>query len=449
MDAIFNRYRSYRSLVVLVVVVMAQILYLAYQVRTGRDERLIRVWAVSAVTPFSGIFEAIRHNTVGFMKDYFVLLDVREQNSKLKADNDKLRMENVFYRNQLATAEHARALTIFQAKTPSKTVAARVIGDSTVSTAKAVFIDRGSTSNIEKGMAVVTPNGIVGKVAAVYPLASQVLLVTDSTFKVGVESQKGHIHGTLDCGSGHCVVEQIQNEEEVSVGEWFYTSGEDRVFPRGFPVGTVVSAQPGNGMKDVRLNLSGAPGGVEEVLVILEGIHQPIPTGAAPDDKMASPLPAPPSDDKQVTGVPAGPGQTEADKTIQRYEQLGKDEQHVYGAMYSNMPNFVVKPPPPKPAVPVPGTSTNNAPAGSGAPVAAGQVVLGAPVAHTQASATHAVNTQTGASHTTGTHATSTHPGGPKTVLPLGSPRPNASQTTATKPAASNSSVNPAGNRPQ
>ena len=79
-------------------------------------------------------------------------------------------MENVFYRNQLATAEHARALTLFQAKTPSQTVAARVIGDSTVSTAKAVFIDRGSTSNIEKGMAVVTPDGIVGKVAAVYPL---------------------------------------------------------------------------------------------------------------------------------------------------------------------------------------------------------------------------------------------------------------------------------------
>ncbi len=72
------------------------------------------------------------------------------------------------------------------------------------------------------------------------------------------------------------------------------------------------------------LNLSGAPGGVEEVLVILEGIHQPIPTGAAPEDKMASPLPAPPSDDKQVTGVPAGPGQTEADKTIAEVRAVGQ-----------------------------------------------------------------------------------------------------------------------------
>lgn len=426
---ILNRYRSYRSLVVLVVVVMAQVLYLAYQVRTGRDERLIRVWAVTAVTPFSGIFEALRHNTVGFLKDYFLLLDVREQNGKLKADNDKLRMENVFYRNQLETAEHARALTIFQAETPSKTVAARVIGDSTVNSAKAVFIDRGSTSNIEKGMAVVTPNGIVGKVAAVYPLASQVLLVTDSTFKVGVESQKGHIHGTLNCGSGHCVVEQIQNEEEVAVGEWFYTSGEDRLFPRGFPVGTTISVAPGNGMKDVRLNLSGAPGGAEEVLVVLEGVHQPVPEKALAEEKIATPLPPPPPDNnKEVTGVQVGP-QTEADKTIQKYQQLGKEQEHVYGAMYSNMPNFAAKPAP-KPV----GAAASDTPSAAGgapsAPVGKGPVVLGAPVAN---------RVPAPAPHATATHPP---PAGPKQVLPLGSPRPKVAPSAPT-------TKSPAVNQPQ
>jgi rod shape-determining protein MreC len=418
--AIYKGYRSYRSLIVLVVVIVAQVLYLAYQVRTGRDERLIRVWAVSAVTPFSGIFEAIRHNTVGFLKDYFLLLDVREQNRKLKSDNDKLKMENVFFRNQLSTAEHARALTIFQAKTPSRTVAARVIGDSTVSTAKAVFIDRGSTSNIEKGMAVVTPNGIVGKVAAVYPLASQVLLVTDSTFKVGVESQKGHIHGTLNCGSGHCVVEQIQNEEEVGTGEWFYTSGEDRIFPRGFPVGTVVSAQAGNGMKDVRLDLSGAPGGAEEVLVVLDGVHQTIPAAVAAEEKMAPPLPAPPPDGRENTGLPSGSGQTEADKTLQKYQELGKEQDHVYGAIYSNMPNFVVKPAPKPP--PAAGEGKGIAPLGSApASGAATAHQFAPPVSATKPPAPKLL-----------THPAPAHPAGPKPVLPLGSPRPTTTKPPAT-----------------
>ena len=101
MEALFSRYRN---LTVLLVVVVAQLLYLAYQVKTNRDERLIRVWAVTAVTPMAGIVEAVRHNTIGFLEDYFILLDVREQNRKLKSDNDRLRMENVYYRNQLSTA---------------------------------------------------------------------------------------------------------------------------------------------------------------------------------------------------------------------------------------------------------------------------------------------------------------------------------------------------------
>jgi rod shape-determining protein MreC len=340
MEALLSRYRN---LTVLLVVVVGQLLYLAYQVKTARDERLIRVWAVSAVTPMAGVVEAIRHNTIGFLQDYFILLDVREQNRKLKSDNDKLRMENVYFRNQLSTAEHARALTLFQAQSPSKTVAARVIGNSTVASAKAVFIDRGYTSGIEKGMAVVTPDGIVGKVVAVYPLVAQVLLVTDATFKVGVESQKGHVHGVLDCGSGPCTVEQIQEEEKVTPGEWFFTSGEDRIFPKGFPVGTVISVQPGQGMKEVKLNLSGAPGGVEEVLVVLQGVHQPIPVGAVVEDAATKALPPPPIEPGNDSKQPK-PTQTEADKVVQKYEQIGKDQNHVYGGLASGLPNFNAKP---------------------------------------------------------------------------------------------------------
>ena len=351
MEALLTRYRN---LTVLLVVVVAQLLYLAYQVKTNRDERLIRVWAVTAVTPMAGIVEAVRHNTIGFLEDYFILLDVREQNRKLKADNDRLRMENVYYRNQLATAENARALTLFQQQTPSKTVAARVIGNTTVGTAKAVFVDRGSTSGIEKGMAVVTPEGVVGKVIAVYPLVSQVLLVTDPTFKVGIESQKGHVHGVLDCASGKCMVDQVQNEDKVAVGEWFFTSGEDRIFPKGFPVGVVASSQTGQGSREIHLNLSGAPGGVEEVLVVLQGVHQPIPTvtPAETEDETASMLPPPPPEKGEDAATAAKP-QTEADKVLEKYAEIGKQQDHVYGGYGSSIPNFNVKPGAPASPAPV------------------------------------------------------------------------------------------------
>ena len=355
MEALLSRFRN---LTVLLIVVVAQLLYLAYQVKSNRDERLIRVWAVTAVTPMAGVVEAIRHNTIGFLEDYFILLDVREQNRKLKGVNDRLQMENIYYRNQLNTAEHAQALAHFESQTPSRTVAARVIGNSTVATAKAVFIDRGATSGVESGMAVVTPDGIVGKVVAVYPLVSQVLLITDPTFKVGVESQKGHIHGVLNCGTGKCSVEQIQNEDKVDTGEWFYTSGEDRIFPKGFPVGKVTASQSGQAMKDVKVNLSGAPGGAEEVLVILQGIHQAIPaTPPIEQDVSAQMMPPPPPEGGKEAPLASKP-QTAADKVLDKYAALGKEQGHVYGAVGSTIPNFNPKPPPAAasatPAVPPP-----------------------------------------------------------------------------------------------
>ena len=96
-------------------------------------------------------------------------------------------------------------------------------------------------------------------------------------------------------------MEQVQDEDKLDGGEWFYTSGEDRVFPRGFPVGTVTSSQPGApgaGMRDVKLNLSGQPGGAEAVLVVLDGIHQEIPNGPAMADANAVTLPLPPGESK-------------------------------------------------------------------------------------------------------------------------------------------------------
>ncbi len=409
MEALLSRFRN---LTVLLVAVVAQLLYLGYQVKTNRDERLIRVWAVTAVTPMAGIVEAVRHNTIGFMQDYFILLDVREQNRKLKATNDRLQMENIYYRNQLTTAENARALVKFQTQIPSKTIAARVIGNSTVASAKAVFIDRGSTSGVESGMAVVTPDGIVGKIVAVYPLVSQVLLVTDPTFKVGVESQRGHVHGVLDCGSGKCVVEQVQNEDKVTNGEWFYTSGEDRIFPRGFPVGEVISSQSGQGMRDVKLSLSGAPGGVEEVLVVVAGVHQAIPNTPPEEDLSARTLPPPPPEGGSDAPATAKP-QTEADKILQKYSALGKEQGHVYGGLGSSIPNFNSK------ATTAKAASTTGAPA-TGAP--ATPTVLGA---RQMGKTSTAVKTPAAAGKTPGAApkpAASFPSQGP--VLPLGAPRP-------------------------
>jgi rod shape-determining protein MreC len=124
-------------------------------------------------------------------------------------------------------------------------VAARVIAAGAGANSKVVFVDRGSGSGMEKGMPVVTPDGIVGKVIAAYPTASEVMLITDPEFAAGVVSQKNHVVGTLK-GQGHatCKVDYVPSEEKVEAGEMFFTSGDDRIFPKGFPVGVARVVRP-------------------------------------------------------------------------------------------------------------------------------------------------------------------------------------------------------------
>ena len=343
MESFLSRYRN---LTVLLIVIAGQLLLLAYQVRTNRDVRLIRVWTVSTVTPMAQVLEAVRQNTFGLVENYFVLLGVREENEKLRRELGQQKIQNHFLRTELSTADRAKALAAFAQETPSKTMAARIIGDGTGPNSATVFVDRGSGSGIERGMAVITPDGIVGKVVEAYPTASLVQLISDPSFAAGVVSQKNHIHGTLKgVGHGQAIVDYVQNEEKVDPGEWFYTSGYDRVFPRGFPVGQASVVRNGRLVKEIYIRPSGLMGGLEEVLIVLRGVHQAIPDNAPSSTAMYM-APAPP--DAAADARPAGQPpvlKTEADKIRGEYQAIGAWENHPYGALSSKVPDFNVKAP--------------------------------------------------------------------------------------------------------
>jgi rod shape-determining protein MreC len=361
MEALLTRYRN---LTVLLIAFFAQLVLIAFQVRTGKDLPLFRVWAITAVTPVEQALEFVRRNTIGVAEDYFVLVGVRGENERLKKQVGELKLQNHYLESELSTADRARALSVFQRQAPSKTLAARIIGTGTGTNSQVVFIDRGSGSEVEAGMAVVTPDGIVGKVIDAYPTASLVMLVTDPSFAAGVISQKNHTRGTLKGqGQPQAIVDYVQNEQKVEPGELFYTSGDDRIFPKGFPAGKAEVVKNGKTFKQIFIAPSAFQNGLEEVLVVLEGVHQPIPEVeiASPGIKM---LPPPP--DAAATAGQANAGTaallTDADRLKSEYKQAGEAQKHVFGDGTMRPPDFTKlgqqpgKPPEtaPKPAVTAP-----------------------------------------------------------------------------------------------
>ncbi len=356
MESLFSKYRN---ITVLLFVICGQILLLAFQVKNNSDVRIIRIWAVTAVTPLAQVVEGGRSSVAGFFGSYVSLRDVREQNRKMQAQLDSLKIENQFLKNELSVADRVKALGQFEARTPSKMLAARIIGTGSGAANKVSFLDRGSTAGVEKGMGVVTPDGIVGKVLAAYPTASQVLMVDDPGFAAGVISQKSRVRGILKgLGHGKCQVDYIQNEEKVEPGEVFYTDGDDRIFPQGMPAGKVTAVSAGNSFKHIALDPSGLQNGPEEVLIVLQGVHQPIPQPdtAAPGVYIGPTVPPPASGKQAAPGqAPATPFTTDADRLRQRYKDIGEAQGHKFGVGVIGTPppdfNFKGKPQTePKPA---------------------------------------------------------------------------------------------------
>ena len=306
MDTFLSRYRN---LIVLAAILFAQIIALAVQVRRPSDEgetRLIRVWAISAVTPLEKAVVHSQQWVQSLFTTYAYLRGVRRENRKLRAEIEHMKIENARINEDARMARRVQALLGFKEQYVDSTVAAQVIGTSGSEQSRVLYIDKGSNDGIKPDMAVITPTGIVGKIVQTAPEWSQVLPINDQFSGVGAALKDSRLQGILKgAPTGATTLQYIMSDEKVVPGEDVITSGGDRIFPKGLPVGKVVSVEPG---KDLFLNIRVIPSSrldqLEEVLVVTKI------TEKMPDTKDLGPLRA---SDILAERLPTVPNKAEVD----------------------------------------------------------------------------------------------------------------------------------------
>src|SRR5437867_6678095 len=235
-----NFLSRYRNVSILVAVLFAQVLGLAVQVKRSTENestRLIRVWTVSAVSPLEKAIVWFQSGTSNLWHGYVYLRGVRQENRELKDEIEKLRLERVRLVDDAQQARRLQALLGFKEQYIAKTVAAQVIGSSGSEQSRSIYIDKGSADGVEKDMAVITSDGVVGKVLRAFGSTSQVLLINDQSSGVGVILDKSRLQGVVKGTSGgEVILENVMTDESVGPGERVVTSGGDQIFPKGLTV---------------------------------------------------------------------------------------------------------------------------------------------------------------------------------------------------------------------
>jgi len=272
MESVLGRYRN---LTILVGILFLQVLGLAVQVKRSSENessRLIRIWAVNAVTPFEKGIVWAQHGSSNLWHSYFYLRGVRQENRDLKQKIEQMEIERVRLSEDANQARRLQALLGFKEQFIASTVAAQVIGSSGSEQSRSVYIDKGANDGLKPDMAVITGDGVVGKTLRVFQSTSQVLLVNDQTSGVGAILEKSRLQGVLrGTPAGEIVLEKVMSDEPVQPGDRVLTSGGDQIFPKGLPVGTITKISPGSELfLNIRVKPAADLNRLEEVLVITQ-----------------------------------------------------------------------------------------------------------------------------------------------------------------------------------
>jgi rod shape-determining protein MreC len=249
MESFLSRYKNP---LVLLAVLLVQVIGLAVQVRRPSPNagevpgvRLIQYWALAVVTPPERLVHFIGHGAEHLWSGYVDLVGTKRKNRALLMQIDRLRLEQAGLAEQARQAQQLQALLGFQQKYIYKTVAAQVIGASEADQSHLLILNKGSADGLKRDDAVITPDGIVGRLREVYPHTSLLLEISDETSGAGVMLENARLQGVLRGDAyGQTVIQNMLPDARIQPGQAVVTSGGDQIFPAGLAVGAVEKVIP-------------------------------------------------------------------------------------------------------------------------------------------------------------------------------------------------------------
>jgi len=209
---------------------------------------------------------------------YFNLVNVSQDNQKLKDENQELRNQLLTYDE--VKIENQRLNRLLELKAPDGFFkkAAKIIGQDVSSESLSFVINIGSRHGVQLRDPVITPEGVAGTVKRVYPFTSVFTAIADPSHHLDAFIPRSRARFIVEGRSFPLAgrLKYLDRSEDVRVGDRVLTSGLDGVFPRGVLVGSIIKVnRPKTGiLQDSELRSAVDFGKIEEVIVLSKSSDQ-------------------------------------------------------------------------------------------------------------------------------------------------------------------------------
>jgi rod shape-determining protein MreC len=250
--------------------ILFNLLLISVQVRSEDGRTLLRSWGLMIFTPVSVATDFVIDGVRDTFSYFGSLQTFHEENSRLSEENRLLKnelhrlraLDRVFDRD--ARFAFIRDLYAFD------TVLAGVVWRSFPAYNQTLVVNVGERHGVRKDSAVITADGVVGRITTTTLLSSEVQLLSDANAAAAVTLEDSRLQGIIQgTGGSLLLLNFIPNTEVVPDGELLVTSGGDRIYPRGLPVGTVLSSQRGAIYQRISIKPAVDLNKVEEVAVVI------------------------------------------------------------------------------------------------------------------------------------------------------------------------------------
>jgi rod shape-determining protein MreC len=269
-----------RTLTLFVVLCMGHVLLISAQVQSGKGPSVLHASAFEALAAVQGAASAVTGGTGGLWSRYLWLIGTSRQNEELKGRVLILEGELQAERARGARAAALEELLKLQQTVVSPTLAARVIAGNPVPDSRTVTIDRGTSDGIAPNMAVISGEGVVGRIMGKPTArAAVVQLIIGKGANTGAFIEKSGAAGLAVGGfaDGYLRLDLVSSGAQLAPGDRVVTSGQDGIYPQGFLLGTVHQVNGVGKAREILVAPAVDHSHIDVVLVVLARPELPAP----------------------------------------------------------------------------------------------------------------------------------------------------------------------------